>query len=454
MVPGYPVVPIFAFLSSTLLLLVLITSAVRRSWNFGLTVLCVCVFVENFCGAIETVVWKDNADIKLYAFCDFISRWQILTSIVKPACTLVITRKLHQIACMQSPLQTDKQRRCDIWLNVTLLIILPVLVAGPLYYIVQTYRFVIIEGYGCTSGVDASFASIVLVHSWRAIFPLISIAVYCPRIFWTFYKHNQTVNRFLTTNGEVSRSRFLRVLFIGSLDILITLPQGLIAIIDMTLNTLDSHKTFDTPLFYLGWEIVHRNWSPIGVSYAEFGEGRVQKFTVEYGQWTSIVLACVIFALFGVNGTAREGYWKAIRVIGGACGWHLKDATKKRAVLLPISFKARTQASDFRMRFSVFVDVASAVRRDARGSIEAEHLAPHPDYTQHSVESAAVSTLPSYRASFDSDKSTAAPSYDGPLDSHGTNEPLPPMYRSDIEMPPSAFIPPRRQRQLPSLPGP
>ena len=71
MLPGYPAIPVTGFISSTLLLLVLITSIERRSWNFGLTVLCVCVFVENFFGSIETVIWKDNADIKLYVFCDF-----------------------------------------------------------------------------------------------------------------------------------------------------------------------------------------------------------------------------------------------------------------------------------------------------------------------------------------------------------------------------------------------
>lgn len=71
MVPGYPVVPVTTFISSTLLILVLISSAVRWSWNFGLTMLCFCLFVENFLGAIETIIWRDNADIKLYAFCDF-----------------------------------------------------------------------------------------------------------------------------------------------------------------------------------------------------------------------------------------------------------------------------------------------------------------------------------------------------------------------------------------------
>lgn len=71
MVLAYPALPVMAFVSSALLVLILVTSAVRRSWNMGVTALCFCVLIENFMGGIETIVWKDNADIKLYVFCDF-----------------------------------------------------------------------------------------------------------------------------------------------------------------------------------------------------------------------------------------------------------------------------------------------------------------------------------------------------------------------------------------------
>ena len=128
MVPGYPAIPVTAFISSALLLLVLITSIERRSWNFGLTILCFSVFIENFFGAIETIIWKDNADIKFLAFCDFsksidallgnemaenrlVSRWQMFTSIVKPASTLVITRSLYRIASMQTIPHTTQEAR-------------------------------------------------------------------------------------------------------------------------------------------------------------------------------------------------------------------------------------------------------------------------------------------------------------------------------------------------------
>jgi hypothetical protein len=70
MIPGFPVLSVAAILSSFLLFLVLITSAVRQSWNLAVTVLCVSLFLESLLGGITTIIWADNAKIKYYALCD------------------------------------------------------------------------------------------------------------------------------------------------------------------------------------------------------------------------------------------------------------------------------------------------------------------------------------------------------------------------------------------------
>ncbi|VDB88615.1 unnamed protein product [Peniophora sp. CBMAI 1063] len=413
MVPGYPIIPVTAFVSSALLLLVLISSAERRSWNFGLTVLCVCVFVENFCGAIETVMWKDNADVKLYTFCDFISRWQMFTGVVKPACTLVITRKLHKVASMEGLRSTDGQKRFDLWFDLTILLFIPAIIAGPIYYVVQGVRFVVIEGYGCTNNLDGSFLAIILIQLCRLFFPLYSISVYCPRIFWTFYKHNKSVNRFLNTNGHVSRSRFFRVLAIGSLDIFITLPQGILVTVDMCISVaLGPRKEGSGSRWYGGWEGVHSRWEPYSVSLQELWASRFSTYTVNYSAWTSIVLAFALFALFGLTKAARASYWRIVCAIARVTGYDLAQRVTERPMLSSMAFGRRTQRTQtggIGTQVTVIVDVASAVRRDAEaGPVPLQHPRASWDASEHSD----VSTLPSYRTSIDSHK-TPAPSYDG-----------------------------------------
>ena len=68
--PTYPLYPIACFMSSVMLLLVLLTSFVRQRWNFGVVSLCFWLFIENLLGAVNTIIWSDNSDLKLYVYCD------------------------------------------------------------------------------------------------------------------------------------------------------------------------------------------------------------------------------------------------------------------------------------------------------------------------------------------------------------------------------------------------
>jgi hypothetical protein len=118
--PTYPLYPVFCIVCAALMLLVLTTNFIRQSWNVGLTFLCFWLFWELLTFGIDAVVWSDNADIKLYVYCDIggqrasehlpstehiiypVSHLQLFASIVKPACTLIITRRLYKLASLRS----------------------------------------------------------------------------------------------------------------------------------------------------------------------------------------------------------------------------------------------------------------------------------------------------------------------------------------------------------------
>ena len=73
--PTYPLYPIATIVAATLLLLLLVSSFVRQSWNLGLAFLCFWMFLENLTGGINAIIWSDNVDVKLYVYCD-IGMWQ------------------------------------------------------------------------------------------------------------------------------------------------------------------------------------------------------------------------------------------------------------------------------------------------------------------------------------------------------------------------------------------
>ena len=118
--PTYPLYPVAAITSAALLLLVLMTSFIRQSTNLAVMFLCFWLFLENLTYGINSIIWADNADIKLYVYCDIgkrpfvfltserglmhltVTHVQMVTSAVKPMATFLLTRQLHMIASMQS----------------------------------------------------------------------------------------------------------------------------------------------------------------------------------------------------------------------------------------------------------------------------------------------------------------------------------------------------------------
>ena len=75
--PTYPLYPIACILSALMLLLLFLSSFIRQSWNLGVAFLCFWLLVENVTSAVNAIVWADNADIKLYVYCD-IGTWSAL----------------------------------------------------------------------------------------------------------------------------------------------------------------------------------------------------------------------------------------------------------------------------------------------------------------------------------------------------------------------------------------
>ena len=157
----------------------------------------------------------------------------------------------------------------------------------------------------------------------------------------TFHRQRKDVNRFLQSNGSVTRTNYFRILALASIDILLTLPFGVVTI---ALNVSDQLSEPFGLSFYFGWTIDHTKWDPVGVSYAEIvAEGKANVAELYFYCWTSPILAFAIFGLFGVTSEARASYWRIIRSIGGWLGWKPTppQASASRSPLGDIEFGER-----------------------------------------------------------------------------------------------------------------
>ncbi|VDC06413.1 unnamed protein product [Peniophora sp. CBMAI 1063] len=371
--PTYPLYPIACLLASLMLLLVLLTNFIRHSWNLGIAFLCFWLCVENLTGFIDTVVWADNNDIKFYIYCDISTHIEVITSVVKPMATLIITRRLYLITSLRSmDLPSKTARRIDLVMEWALGLLIPLVVAGPFYYTVQLYRFGVIGGFGCVTTTDDSVVAILLILSWNVVPPILSITIYYPRAMWILYHQRRDIHEFLQSDNSVSRTNYFRILALASIDIFLTLPIGIVTIV-LAVSAGTGISTFPV---YSGWKTIHSHqWGPVAIP-----GGLVSNAQLYFVHWTSPVLAFTIFGLFGVTREARASYWRAICTVGGRFGWKptLRARRAARSTLGTMEFGDRTREHSVDLEIGSrpsFIDQTIRPREESEGNPTGHHVA-------------------------------------------------------------------------------
>ncbi|KZV66429.1 fungal pheromone STE3G-protein-coupled receptor [Peniophora sp. CONT] len=343
--PSYPLYPLACIISAIMLLLILVTNTIRQNWNLGVIFLCVWIFFDNVTNAINAIAWSDNVDIKLYVYCDIVTRVQLVAYVVKPMATLIITRRLYLIARNRAvELPTRAARRRDLLVEWMLGFIIPLLCTDVYQdYIFQASRFDVLGSIGCKNSQLPSILDILLMQLWNIVPPLISIIFYYPSIIRMFYLQYRDVNRFIDTNDSVSRKSYIRILILASIDVLLTLPIGITTLV---LDVLTGNINPGPLPFYPGWDLTHSDWAPESVTYAEIAASPPSYLARTYfSAWTSPVLAFAIFALFGLTAEARASYWRVFFSIGAQFGWKptFRARGGARSTLGPMQFGTRTQ---------------------------------------------------------------------------------------------------------------
>jgi hypothetical protein len=128
----------------------------------------------------------------------------------------------------------------------------------------------------------------------------------------------------LQSNGSIDRPHYFRILTLACIDVLLTLPFG---VISTTIDLLSQIRNPDPGMpfrFYYGWAIVHSNWRPAALPYPEFvgdGLGTWQILEFYFSRCTSPILAIAIFSLFGLTSDARAAYWHGFCTVAKSFGW-------------------------------------------------------------------------------------------------------------------------------------
>jgi hypothetical protein len=124
--------------------------------------------------------------------------------------------------------------------------------------------------------------------------------------------HNRNLRSLIIVADDsgFDRTRHMRVLAIACLDVVLSLPVGLVSVI-LALAA--------SPLlvFWPGWAPVHDGWEPVLTPALEWRNNTWVQFHVLWNEWVNVMLGLAIVALFGTADEARHAYWAAGHAVGG-----------------------------------------------------------------------------------------------------------------------------------------
>ena len=138
------------------------------------------------------------------------------------------------------------------------------------------------------------------------------------RIIWAFYRHRKEASEILSSGETETESDFWRIFTLGCLDIILTLPVGMINIVTTVLQQGRSSTPF---VFYPGWTYIHSDWWPAYVPKNIWDNGGVwTRFAVHWDEWIDPFFSLLFFALFGLTRDARTQYsclfWGSMKFFG------------------------------------------------------------------------------------------------------------------------------------------
>ncbi|KAH8114854.1 pheromone A receptor-domain-containing protein [Phellopilus nigrolimitatus] len=309
--PTYPLYSICAFVSFVIVLIPLPWHL--QAWNVGTCSYMIWTAIACLNQFVNSIVWKDNAINWAPVWCDISSRIIIATSVAIPAASLSITRRLYKISRVQAVVASQKERRREMAIDLSLVVGLPVLVM-ILYFFVQGHRFDIFEEMGCFPVTLNTPPSYFLVWMWPLLLGLISM-VYCVLTVSTFLKRRREMSQFLSSNSQITFSRYFRLMVLAMMDTFLTVPLASFAI---WLNAVES-----TISPWHGLADAHFDFSAVDQIPAVLW--RLSKWTVlsfYLDRWFIIFCAAVFFAFFGFAEESRKNYYKIYWTIAKRFGYY------------------------------------------------------------------------------------------------------------------------------------
>ncbi|KAI0060065.1 STE3-domain-containing protein [Artomyces pyxidatus] len=287
-----------------------------ESWNTGTCLYIAWIGLGCLNAFINSVVWNQSVLIVAPVWCDLSTRFMVGLSVAVPAASLVINRRLYNIASMMAP-STYGEKRRGIIIDLAIGLGVPLL-QMILQIVVEGHRFDIIEDVGCYPFTFDTPLAYPLVLAWPLVISLTSLG-YCALTLRLIWRYSQQVNNAISFHHNLSQSRYFRLMALASIAMVFRIPLSVYSICLAAVSPISP---------WISWNDTHRDFGHIEqVPGVVWRSNHIEMVFIELDRWFLVLCAFIFFGLFGFADESRDQYRRTYKFIASKLGF---DATQSR----------------------------------------------------------------------------------------------------------------------------
>lgn len=269
-----------------------------EAWNTGTCMYMAWTGLGCLFQCVNSIVWHKNIIDRAPVYCDIVTRFQAGLNVAIPACSLCINRRLYKIATVKAVRVSRSEKRRAVIIDLLIGIGLP-LVQMATEYVVSGHRYDIFEDFGPVFSIVLVPQAFYLYYAWPVAIGCVSL-VYCVLTIYTFYKRETQFKQFMSSNRNLNRGRYLRLMALSAIEILGTIPIGTYVIVYNAKQGVGP---------WISWENVHSDYSRvIQVPAFVWKEDPGIYNGLEMFRWLIVTCAFIFFGFFGFADEARQHY--------------------------------------------------------------------------------------------------------------------------------------------------
>ncbi|KAF8494930.1 pheromone A receptor-domain-containing protein [Russula emetica] len=290
-----------------------------EAWNTGTCLFMGWTALGCLLDCINSIVWNNNMVIRAPVYCDIATRIQIALNTAIPASSLCINLRLYRIATIKTVTISKSEKRRAVIIDLLIGLGLPILQIIA-EYMVSYHRFTIFEDVGPIFSNALVIETIFLFSLWPLAIGCVSL-VFCVLTIYSFFKRQRQFSQVMSSNRNLNRSRYFRLMALAACEILCTIPLGSYVLSVVLKEGLGPWKS---------WSATHNgdNYSRIlQIPASVWKDIPDVKFSLEASRWFLVMAAFIFFTFFGFADEARQHYRLAYKSLATRVGLSTSSLT-------------------------------------------------------------------------------------------------------------------------------